>query len=46
LRRINLNSEVKPGDEQQVSDKNGGWKKTLGTIVSHEKCSLFYRMSH
>jgi len=29
----------------QVSDKNGGWKKTPGTIVSHEKAWLFYRMN-
>src|SRR5436309_300503 len=40
---LNLDSEVRPGHERQVSDKNGGWKKTLGTVVSHERCWLFYR---
>jgi hypothetical protein len=30
---------------RQASDKNGGWKKTLGTFASHEKHSLFYPKS-
>ena len=43
--QVNLDSEVKLGAMVEMFDKNGGWKKILGTIVSHEKHWLFYRMN-